>query len=265
MLKIPKVDPNAPVAVVDLGNTRTSIATWVDRQLNAPLSVPTGDWSAFDEALSAHRQGVERGELLTAVICSVVPDALVELRERAGQALNRPALVVGESIPLPMDVSVVDPRAVGRDRVCAAAAVYEKLERGCIVVDFGTAITVDLVDDDGVFLGGAILPGVQLQFRSLHEHTAQLPLAATDLPILPYGRDTTQALQTGVLRGVAGAVRNIVEGYATHLNRWPQVVATGGDVVLMAPICDFLDTTVQHLVLQGTGLAYSKFLDESGA
>lgn len=264
MLKIPKVDPNAPVAVIDLGNSHTSVGTWTDGKVKSPLSVTTGDWAAFEQVLQAHQTEAPKGGLTTAVICSVVPRMLDELSERAAKILGRPALVVGESIPLPMDISVVDPKAIGRDRVCAAAAVFQKLQRGCIVVDFGTAVTIDLVDDDGVLLGGAILPGVRLQFQALHEHTGQLPLAPSELPELPYGRDTIEALQTGVLRGIAGAVRNIVEGYATSLSRWPQVVATGGDVVLMMPICDFLDTTVQHLVLQGTGLAFSKYLAEQG-
>jgi type III pantothenate kinase len=164
-----------------------------------------------------------------------------------------------------MDVGVKDKRAIGVDRVCEAAAAYDKLQTGCTVVSFGTAVTVDLVDDDGTLLGGAILPGLRMQLRALHENTAALPEVQPGIPELPYGRDTTEAIQNGVCRGLTGAVRGLVEAYATHLNRWPHVVATGGDVAFLAPHCDFLDTIVSDLTLRGIGLAYDKHLAEQGA
>ena len=114
-------------------------------------------------------------------------------------------------------------------------------------------------------LGGAILPGIGLQMRALHEYTAALPLVKPGVPELPYGTNTVEAIQTGVCRGIAGAVRNITEGYATHLNRWPQLVATGGDAELMMPLCDFVDTWVTDLTLRGIGLAYSNHLAALGA
>ncbi|MEK6674413.1 MAG: type III pantothenate kinase, partial [Planctomycetota bacterium] len=132
-------------------------------------------------------------------------------------------------------------------------------------VDFGTAVTVDLVDDEGTLLGGAILPGLRMQFRALHSNTAQLPEVEPGFPESPYGRNTTEAIQTGVCRGLIGAVRGLVESYATSLNRWPQVVATGGDLEFLAPHCDFLDTMVTHLALRGVGLAYAKHLSAMGA
>jgi pantothenate kinase type III len=92
-----------------------------------------------------------------------------------------------------------------------------------------------------------------------------LPQASPGFPELPYGRNTIEAIQTGVCRGLAGAVRGIVEGYATHLHRWPQVVATGGDSALMTPHCDFIDTWVSDLTLRGIGLAYDKHLAALGA
>ena len=82
---------------------------------------------------------------------------------------------------------------------------------------------------------------------------------------LPYGRDTTEAMQTGVCRGIVGAVRELIEGYATATNRWPQVVATGGGLELITPALNFVDTMVQHLSLRGIGLAYRKHLEVSGA
>ncbi|MBI4716531.1 MAG: type III pantothenate kinase [Planctomycetes bacterium] len=264
ILRPPPFDPDAPVVVIDIGNTSTHLATWVDARVKTPLAVPQEDQGAFEARLLAHVQALPAGRSPAVVIGSVAPQVLERVRTYLLAALSLEALVVGEAIPLPMDVDVEDRRAIGVDRVCAAAAAYERLQTACTVVDFGTAVTVDLVDDAGTLLGGAILPGLLLQLRSLHEHTAQLPLATPGIPELPYGRNTLDAMRVGVCRGLAGAVRGIVEGYATSLKRWPQVVATGGDLSFLAPHCDFLDTLVQDLTLSGIGLAYNKYLAAHG-
>ena len=253
-------DPDAPVVVIDIGNTSTKIATWHKGELKTPLGVPTESHEAFVEAFSAHIQDAPLGRPAATIIASVVPAALERVRGEALAVQDQDPLVVGENVPLPMDVAVTDKAGIGIDRVCEAAAAFESLETGCTIVDFGTAVTVDLVDDDGILVGGAILPGLRLQLRALHEHTAVLPQVEPGFPELPYGRNTVEAMQTGVCRGLVGAVRNLVEGYAAHLNRWPQVIATGGDAPLMAPHCDFVDTVVRDLALRGVGVAYSKFL-----
>jgi len=123
---------------------------------------------------------------------------------------------------------------------------------------------VDLVDDDGILLGGAILPGLRLQLRALHDFTARLPAVEPVFLEAAFGRDTTEAIQTGVCRGLAGGVRWIIEGYATQLNRWPQVVATGGDLAFMLPHCDFVDSPVPYLTLRGVGIAFRKHLAAQG-
>jgi type III pantothenate kinase len=264
MIKLPGYDPEAPVIVVDVGNTNTKVATWKVNNLKTVLTVPTGDLPAFQEAFQAHQQAGKQ-KPVTTIIGSVVPGALPAIQSHVALVQDREALVVGETLPLPLEVSVKDAKAVGVDRVCQAAAAYDRLQTRCTIVSFGTAVTIDLVDDEGVFLGGAILPGVQMQMLSLHEHTAMLPQAEPGIPELPYGRNSVEAIQTGVCRGLAGAVRGIVEGYATHLNRWPQVVATGGDAAMMMPLCDFIDTWATDLTLRGIGLSYSRHLAASGA
>jgi len=261
----PPFDPDAPIIVIDIGNTTTSVAAWHGGALKTPLAVATNQPLAFEETYAAHVKSAPLGRPAATVISSVVPDALERIRVHVLARQEQEALVVGETIPLPMDVAVKDKRAIGVDRVCEAAAAYDKLQAACTVVSFGTAVTVDLVDDDGVLLGGAILPGLRMQLRALHENTAALPEVQPGIPELPYGRDTTEAIQNGVCRGLTGAVRALVEAYATHLNHWPHVVATGGDVAFLAPHCDFLDTIVRDLALRGVGVAYSNYLSAFSA
>lgn len=261
MIRVPAYDPDAPFVVIDIGNSHTSVATWHQGRVKTPLTFDTANHTRLDDFLAAHSDAMPKKTIAATVVSSVVPNALEVFRERIETLTGKQALVVGETIPLPLDVAVRDSKAVGVDRVCAAAAAFDRIQSGCTVVDFGTAVTVDLVDDDGTFLGGAILPGLRLQLRALHEFTAQLPKVEPGFPSLPYGTNTTEAIQTGVCRGLSGAVRALVEAYATKLNRWPQVVATGGDAEFLAPHCDFIDTLASNLVLRGIGLSFTKFLE----
>ena len=259
-VRIPKTDPKAPVLIVDIGNSTISIATWHEDQVKTPLAAPTDDGAGFERVFDAHCRDCPEGKPAAIVIASVVPEVLERVRALATGKLDRSPLVVGEKIPLPIDVEIEHLSTVGMDRICSAAAAYDQLQTGCVVVDFGSAVTVDLISDEGALVGGAILPGPRMQLRTLHEYTASLPEVEPGFPESVYGRNTTEAMQTGVCRGVVGAVRNLVEGYATALYKWPQVVATGGDLEMMAPQCDFLDTLVPHLVLRGIGVAYSRHL-----
>lgn len=251
--------------ILDIGNTAIHLGTWADSCVRVATSVPADDQAAFDDAYQAHVDAMPLRRPPAVAIASVAPPTLVRICTILEARLDQEMLIIGDTIPLPLDVSVRDKRAVGVDRVCAAAAAYEKLQSSCVVVDFGTAVTVDLVDDDGVFLGGAIMPGVALQLKTLHENTAQLPNVQPGLPPQAFGRDTIEAIQVGVCRGIAGAVRGIVEGYATERNQWPFVVATGGDLPMLMPLCDFIDKAVENLTLAGVGLAYSKYLAARGA
>ncbi len=264
MIKPPPFDPAAPIVVLDIGNSTIGIGTWVSNKLKTPLSVDADDESAFAESFAAHTEALPKGRPAAVVASSVAPSTLSTVKSFVSSKLDYNTLVVGETLPLPMDVAVKDKKNIGVDRVCAAATAYERIKQSCIIVDFGTAVTVDLVDDDGTLLGGAILPGLDLQARVLHEHAEQLPLVEIKIPKTPFGIDTTEAIQTGVCRGLAGAVRALVEAYATSQGRWPQVVATGGDLELMTPECDFIDTAVSDLTLNGVGLAYTKYLTEAG-
>lgn len=265
MIRQTTANAGKPTLLVGIGNTHTWIATWTDNQVRAPLSISTDDPKAFDDAVGAHLADASATRPAVVVVASVVPKTLQQICAYVSSQFEMDALVIGRNLPLPMDVVVDDPSAIGVDRVCSAMAAYDRLQSDCIVVDFGTAVTVDLVDGDGALQGGAILPGVSLQLAALGEHTAQLPRVVPGIPKSPIGKNTTEAIQNGVCRGVVGAVRALIEAYATSLNRWPQVVATGGDLSMLLPYCDFVDTPVDNLLLHGVGITLSKHLAEQGA
>jgi type III pantothenate kinase len=161
---------------------------------------------------------------------------------------------------IPLKTNVEHPDRVGVDRLAAAAAanVLRTPGRPAVVVDSGTAITVDLLDHDGVFQGGAILPGVRLTARALHSQTDALPNITLDAeapPPEPCGRNTRAALESGLFWGVVGAVREIVAQLGRQSPEPPQVFLSGGDGKLIAKVFGDEAQFVPHLALRGAALA----------
>ena len=253
----PDAGSNALV-VVDVGNTSTAVGVCDGTLIAESLRIPTRELDRFPTVVEELAGRFGDGPLGAVAIASVVPDATAWLRAHLSRDSGPKAVVIGQDTALPIPVAVREPDRVGTDRVCAAAAAFERTGHACTVIDFGTAITVDLVDDEGVFVGGAILPGPLLQARALAQGTAALPDIELRPPEDAVGRDTVEAIRSGIYYGVPGAVRGIVEQYATQLNQWPQVVATGGSLELLLDRCDFIDTPVRDLTLLGVGLAYAK-------
>ncbi len=249
---------HAALLVVEIGNSHVAVAAAVDGRIYSHERFEAG---RHDETVDYARRVWEAmpQDRLKAVACaSVVPKALAELRGPLGKALESPLLVVGEDLQRPMSLAVGSPESVGIDRLCCAAAAYEQVQAACATASFGTAITIDCVNDEGVFMGGAILPGLRLQSRSLHAGTAVLPEVAVEWSGEVYGGDTTAAIRNGILCGVVGAMREITERYATALGAWPQLFVTGGDADLVCKRCDFVDHVVPDLCIRGIGLAYRR-------
>ncbi len=164
---------------------------------------------------------------------------------------------------LPLTVNVDAPERVGVDRLAAAVAAnaLRTPGRAAVVVDSGTAITVDLVDRDGVFQGGAILPGVRLASRSLHQHTDVLPEVSLHPGAPPppaCGRNTQAALESGLFWGVTGAVKELVIQLGKEVEPPPQVFLSGGDGKLIANVLEGDAHYIPHLALCGAALAVRK-------
>jgi type III pantothenate kinase len=160
----------------------------------------------------------------------------------------------------PLVIDVERPDCVGVDRLAAAVAAnaLREADRAAIVVDSGTAITVDLVDARGAFQGGAILPGVRLASKTLHEHTDVLPevlLRPGAPPPAACGKNTQAALESGLFWGAVGAVKELVVQLGQYADRPPQVLLSGGDGQLIAQVLGGQARYVPHLALRGAALA----------
>ncbi len=249
------------VLACDVGNTAVHLAAVRGEQVGGVRTIRVGELGSLGEALAELWGDIEPPRKLAA--CSVNPSALKALEAAAAEAIDEPVLLVGRDLPLPLDTALPDPSAVGTDRICAAAAAFDRLGVACVVGDFGSAVTVDCVNDKGVFQGGAILPGLGMSAAGLHTGTAQLPQVELAEPDWVFGTDTRQAIVGGLIFGARGALRELVEAYATELGHWPVVILTGGDAKLICSdvgASGLVQAIVPDLVLRGVAAAYYRKL-----
>jgi type III pantothenate kinase len=173
---------------------------------------------------------------------------------------------------VPLVIRVDEPKRVGIDRLLAAFAteMIRQRDRPAIIVDLGTAITVDLVEADSAFAGGAILPGIAMSAASLAEHTDALPHVAVERlerpPLVP-GKSTTTAIEAGVYWGAVGAIRELVSQLSFGLTVAPELFFTGGASTRVAEALnasgDWPVRHVPHLVLAGIALVHSRTVDSA--
>ena len=240
---------------VNVGNSRVAFGVFEDGRLTQGERHQLGDnQEQLIEAVQVWGH-MSAGSENRAVLASVNPAVDELIRKVLIKEVGMEVLVVGEDVPLPMKVDLPEPAKVGVDRILNAAAAYERIKDAVAVVDAGTAITVDCVSPEGVFLGGAIMPGLGLSARILHEQTSLLPEVKIDKPDWVYGKDTSQAIVAGIYYGALGAVRELVERYASELRAWPTTIVTGGDGELIQAGCGFIQAYVPDLTLIGIELS----------
>ena len=199
------------------------------------------------------------------VAASVNPAALRALEAAILEAADEEVVVIGRDIGMPIPSALPAPQTTGVDRLCAAAAAYDQLGTACVIADFGSAITVDCVSDEGIFLGGAILPGLAMAAGALERQTAQLPAVELAQPQNVFGQSTVEAIRCGLYHGARGALKELTEAYATALGAWPTVIVTGGDAQLVAGDlieAGIVQAIVPDLLLRGVAIGYYRSLIE---
>jgi len=249
------------VLACDVGNTNIRLACVCGDDVSDVRVVSVNDSDLLTDAVAELWQSM--GEPRRVVAASVNPTAAKTLEAAVDHSIGQQMLLVGRELALPIATDLPAPEAVGTDRLCAAVAAFDRLGNACIIADFGTAITIDCVNDAGVFLGGAILPGVAMAADSLADRTAQLPRVAPAEPANVFGKNTVEAIQAGLVALARGALRDRVEAYANELGHWPLVICTGGDAQLVVgdlQHSELVQAIVPDLTLRGIAMAYYKSL-----
>src|SRR5690349_12510879 len=195
--------------------------------------------------------------------CSTVPAVMRELRSMLERYYpNVPTLLVEPGVRTGVSVLTDNPKEVGTDRICNTAAAHHLVDGPCIVVDFGTSTNFDCVSARGDFLGGALAPGIEISLDALAARAAQLRKVELVTPRSPIGKNTVEALQSGILYGFAGQVDGIVRRIARTLQpAAPEsvaVIATGGLAPLVLQHCETVHRHEPDLTLLGLRLIYER-------
>ena len=201
-------------------------------------------------------RGIASSEITAACICSVVPPLTAMFEDVCRRFFGVPPLLVNSEIDLGMPVRYDNPRDVGADRIVDAVAAVQLYGAPAIVVDLGTATVFDAVSRDGEYLGGAITPGINLSVDALYYNTSLLRRVELVAPDQAVGRNTTAALQSGIVFGYAGLVASMVERFKSEIGADAKVVGTGGLVTVIADHAPVFDDINQELTLIGLDLIY---------
>jgi|FLYL01.1.fsa_nt_gi type III pantothenate kinase len=246
--------------VIDVGNTHTVLGLYQGTELVQRWRLSTQPHRTADEhrlLLEAVLARYPRPE--GAALSSVVPPAATALRAALAAMVDGPLVVVGPGVRTGMALQIDNPREVGADRVVNAIGAVARFGAPVVVVDFGTATTVDLVGDDGAYRGGAIAPGVEVAAEALVEHTAALRRVELSPPAAAVGRNTVEAIQSGLVYGYAALVDGLVERIVTEEQLGsPPLVATGGLAEVIVPVCRHRMVIDDELTLRGLRIVYQR-------
>jgi type III pantothenate kinase len=229
---------------IDAGNTNVVFAVRDDAGWIGTWRIRTDPQRTSDEyavwllALLAH-VGIRTEQIHRAVLGTVVPAALYHLRRLCREWFSVEPLVVRASLDWGFEIRVDNPNEVGADRLLNSLAAHRHFGGPLIVVDFGTATTFDIVDQDGAYLGGVIAPGINLSLEALHMAAARLPRIGIGRPQSVIGTSTVPAMQSGVYWGYVGLVEGLLARIKAEYGGPMKVIATGG----LAPI--FAEGTMQ--------------------
>ncbi len=249
---------------IDIGNSSLTVGVFAGGELKESASITKEVIAnSLPEILIKYREicGPQKfgARTVPIVVSSVNIDNLAAVEKVTVDIFNQDIRLAGRDFSVDMPVGIEDSSTLGSDRLLTALAAFQVVGKAVVIADFGTATTIDLVNDSGIFLGGVIFPGLDLASHCLDEHTSALPYVKPGVPLEPqaYGTNTEKAIQNGVYYSTIGALRELVERYATELGYWPQVVATGGYANMISQKSEIIENVVPGLCLNGLFLAYS--------
>ena len=258
-----KGSETAMILTMDVGNTHIKTALFNGKEMYKYWRMSTNIKSTSDEygirlsSMFAH-EGVAASEVEGIVVSSVVPTVNFTIDHMLQNYFGKTPLFVAPGVKTGINIRYENPRELGSDRIANAVAAYEEYGGPCIFIDFGTATTFGVVDEDGSFLGGLICPGIKLSSEALVTGTAKLPRFEFVRPEKVIGRTTLTNLQSGMYYGYVGLVKNIVRKIQQELGKDAFVVATGGMAVMIAEESKAIDKLDGLLTLKGLRLIYER-------
>lgn len=237
---------------IDIGNTSITFGVFQGKRLKSTWKIATQ--SVFSKKAIRLPNHID-----AAIISSVVPKVTPIIKKLLVKKYKILPLVLGENIKAPIKNLYRNPRQVGQDRLVDAVAVKEFYGYPAVVIDFGTAITFDVINKKGEYLGGIIVPGIETSVRALSKQAALLPIIKVSAPRELVGKDTISSMKSGIFHGFGVLCDGLIAKLKTKYGPM-RVIATGGHARLMAKFSRSIPKVDPNLTLQGLRLIYEKSL-----
>ncbi len=247
---------------IDAGNTNVVFAIYEGRAIKARWRIATdprrtGDEYAVWLLQLLEIRGVERKAITQIIVSTVVPRAMHNIEMLAKNYFGIDPMIAGEgAASYHIDIDVPEPRSLGADRAVNAVAGHAKYPGDIIIVDFGTATTLDAIDFNGAYKGGIIAPGINLSLDALVGNTAKLPRIAIEVPASTsvIGTNTEDQMLIGVFWGYVAMMEGLIARMRAEIGRPAKVIATGGLAVLFDEASDIFDAVDSDLTLDGLAI-----------
>jgi len=246
------------ILAIDIGNTNISFGIFKGNRSTKRFNILTQYYN-----LRKLKQNLGRVDIDDAIICSVVPYATKVLAKDLKIYLRKRPYIIGKDIKVPIKNLYRKPKQVGQDRLVNAYAGVLLYGAPLITVDFGTAITFDVISKKKEYLGGMILPGLAISLDALAKRTALLPKIKLETPQEFIGRDTRNSMLSGIVYGFAALTDDLVSRIKNKIGKKAKVIGTGGNINLIGKYCKQFDKIDRDLTLKGLNLIYRNFLDSA--
>ena len=243
------------IIAVDIGNTETTVGIGSKDNWDS-YRFTTRDTNTPDELLALFNSTFQiksevKKDIEGAIICSVVPQATNSFSEAIRKYLNLEPVIVGPGIKTGLKVNIDNPKELGPDRIANSVAGYLITETDTVVIDLGTATTFDVVSKNKEYLGGSIAPGIKISLDALTSKTASLKSVELDTPNKVIGKNTYEAIQSGLIMGHASMIDSMVEKIILEIDIEPKIIITGGLSKVVQPILNVNVEYIENLTLVG--------------